>query len=256
MAFLTGFLYQYPVLYYLHFALQIAFIIHALTHRRQIFWVFLIFFIPVIGVLAYFFLEILPGLRVRRVNFEPVIEGLRSQESRIKTRREALAELDTLQNRVALAGELARAQRYGEAEEILAPARVGIYKDDPSLLYQLADLAYRQEKYQEARSLLEQIDSMRSQALQSKAKVLLADTLVRLGDHERAERYYQEAMNTATSEEPRVKYAQFLLQRDRREEAQVLLAQVEKTQRRANNLYRTQEREWFRLAEQLRQNLK
>lgn len=256
MAFLNGFLNQYPILGYLHLALQIGFIVHALANRRQIFWVFLIFFIPIIGVAAYFFLEILPGLRLRRVNLEPALEGLRSQDSRIKARRDALAELDTLQNRVALAAELSRANRYGEAEDVLAPAKVGIYKDDPSLLYQLADLAYRQGKYQEARGLLEQIDSMRSQALQSKAKVLLADTLVQLGEHERAERYYGEAMRTAISEEPRVKYAQFLLRQGRREEAGQLLAAVEKTYRRANNLYRSQEREWFRLAEQLRQGLK
>ena len=247
---------QYPFISWVLLALQVLFIFHAITNRRPIFWVFVIFFIPLLGVLIYFFVEVLPGLRVRRVSLEPVVESLRSQESRIKTRREQLAELDTLQNRVALAAELTRAERYREAEEVLAPARTGIYRDDPGLLYELAVLAFRQEKYQEARALLEQIDAMRSQAQQSKARTLLAQTHEHLGNPAEAERYYQEAMRTAISEEPRVKYAAFLLGHGRQEEARQLLEGVAKTYRRANNLYRTQEREWFRLAEQLRQQLK
>lgn len=255
MSSLFGWVYQFPYASLIIGALQILFIVHALLNRKPIFWVFVIFFIPVLGVALYFFMEVLPGLRRPRVrlNLEPALEGLRSSESRVQARREQLAELDTLQNRVALAAELSRAGRLEEAEAVLAPARTGIYADDPGLLYQLADLAFRQGKYPEARDLLERIEAMRSQALQARARTLLARTYEALSEPERAERLYTEATRSATGEEPRARYAEFLLTRGRREEAAVLLAQIEKTYRRANGLYRSQEREWFRLAEQLRQ---
>ena len=258
MSSLLGWVYQFPYASLIVGALQILCIVHALLNRRPIFWPFVIFFIPVLGVALYFFMEVLPGLRGPRVrlNLEPALEGLRSTESRVQARRAQLAELDTLENRVALAAELARAGRLEEAEEVLAPAKAGIYADDPGLLYQLADLAFRRGKYEEARDLLERIESMRSQALQVRARTLLARTYEGLGKPERAERLYLEAARTATGEEPRVRYAQFLLSRGRPEEAAALLAQVEKTHRRANGLYRGQEREWFRLAEQLRQGLR
>lgn len=257
MAFLSGWLAHYPLLSYQHLGLQIALIIHVLVNRRQLYWIFLIFFIPVIGVLAYLFVEVLPDLRRgRRLDLAPVMEGLRSPEARIKARREQLAELDTLQNRVALAAELTRAGRLEEAEAILEPARTGIYKDDPQLLYQLADLKYGQGKYAEARALLLQVDAMRSQTLAGKTKVLLADTARALGEPGEAERYYREGMGVGTSEEPRVKLAQLLLQEGRSDEARGLLEQIERTYRRANSLYRSQEREWFRLAGQLRQEVR
>jgi hypothetical protein len=86
--------------------------------------------------------------------------------------------------------------------------------------------------------------------------VLLAETYVRTEQDELADRFYRDAMQGATSEEPRAKYAQYLLNTGRADEARELLAQMDKTYRRANNLYRSQEREWFRLADQLRQSLK
>lgn len=250
-----GWLYQYPYASTIILVVQILCIIHVLTNRRELFWIFLILFLPAFGALIYLFMEVLPGLRRRRLNLDPLVERLQSSDARIKARREALDETDTLQNRVNLASELTRAGRLEEAEDILRPLLTGIYRDDPQLLYTLGELKYRQGQYEEARTLLEQVDAMRSQSLAARVKVLLAETYVRTGDTDKVDRYFQDAMRGATSEEPRARYAQYLVNAGRADEARDLLTQMEKTHRRANNLYRSQEREWFRLGEQLRQKL-
>ncbi|WP_027482667.1 tetratricopeptide repeat protein [Deinococcus pimensis] len=236
--------------------LTIACIVHVLTQRREYYWLFLLLFLPGIGAIIYVLVELLPYLRRRRVDLDPIRERLQSSDARIKARREALEDTDTLQNRVALASELTRASRLEEAEDVLRPLLTGIYRDDPALLYTLGDLKYRQGRYEEARALLEQVDAMRSQSLAARVKVLLAETYVRTDQRDLADRYYRDAMHGATSEEPRARYAQYLVNEGRTDEARALLAQMDKTYRRANGLYRSQEREWFRLADQLRQNLK
>ena len=43
-------------------AVQIAFAVHVIRTGRQIFWIFLIVFVPLIGCLVYFFAEIMPEL--------------------------------------------------------------------------------------------------------------------------------------------------------------------------------------------------
>lgn len=256
MSTLLNFVNQNQLLSLLLLALQIGFIVHVFVQRRPIFWVFVLFFIPVVGVLLYFFFEVLPNVRVRRADFDPIVERLQTSDQRIRARREALEDIDTLQNRVNLASELTRANRLDEAEETLRPLQQGLYKDDPQLLFSLADLKIRQGRDAEARDLLVQLDATRNQSLSARTKVLLAGTLVRLGDKSEAERQLRAAMTGAITEEPRVRLAEFLLDEGRTDEAKQLLDAVEKTYRRANNLYRTQEREWFRLAEQLRGRMK
>ena len=256
MSFLSGWLAQYPVLSAVVGLLQLGCIVHAITQRRELFWILVLLFLPGLGTLIYVLLEVLPSLRRRRLNLEPMIERLQGSDARIRARSERLADTDTFQNREALAAELSRAGRLAEAEATLQPLLTGIYRDDPTLLYALAEVKYRQGRFEEARTSLERVDAMGSQALKNRVKLLLAEVSTQLGDPAAAERSYQEAMHGAITEEPRVKYAAFLVAQGRPDEAQPLLAQVEKIRRSAAGIYRRQEQEWFRMAEQLRRGVK
>ena len=256
MSFLTGWLYQYPYLAALVGLLQLGFIIHAITQRREFFWIWVILFVPGLGAAIYFFMEVLPTLRRRRLNLEPVRERLQGEEGRIRARSERLAETDTFQNREALAAELTRAGRLSEAEATLQPLLSGIYREDPLLLTTLAELKYHQGQLEEARAYLEKVDAMRSQSMNARVKLLLAEVHTGLGDPAAAERAYQDAMHGAITEEPRVKYAAFLIAQGRQSEAAPLLAQLEKFRKNGTAMYRRQEQEWFRLADQLRKSMK
>ncbi len=243
--------YQYPWVSYVVGALQMICIIHAVL-RRNYFWIFLLLFVPLLGVIIYFFAEVLPGIRRPRVSLDPLREGLKSNATRLREAREALAEGDTLTRRLALAALLKDAGDYAEARATLEPAVNGLYHEDPALLTELADLALRQQEPQQALDWLAHIDVRRSAAVRVRTLLLRAEAHALLKEDEAAERDFRDALQGATSEEPRVKYAQFLLQRGRTEEATVLLDALRKTWQRANGLYRRQERPWFDLAERLR----
>ena len=85
---------------------------------------------------------------------------------------------------------------------------------------------------------------------------LLAQAQAAQGKSAEAEATYREAMNAATTEEPRVRYAGLLLEQGRRQEAATLLEAVAKTEARATPLYKRQEREWFQMAAGLRRELR
>lgn len=255
MSFLTGWLAQVPYLGAVVGLLQLGCIVHAVTQRREFFWIWVILFVPGLGAAIYVFMEVLPTLR-RRLNLGPVRERLQNQEARIRSKSEQLAETDTFQNREALAAELTRAGRLTEAEATLRPLLTGIYREDPVLLTTLGELKSRQGHYEEARTYLERVDAMRSQTLHARVKLLLAEVYTHLGDMVAAEQAYQDAMRGAITEEPRVKYAAFLIAQGRQAEAEPLLAQLEKFRQRGTAMYRRQEQEWFRMADQLRKGVR
>lgn len=256
MSLLTGWLGQGPYLTAIVGLLQLACIIHAITQRREFFWIWIILFLPGLGAAIYLFMEVLPTWRRRRLDLGPVRERLQGEEGRIRSRAERLAETDTFQNREALAAELTRAGRLTEAEATLQPLLSGIYREDPMLLTTLGELKLRQGQLEAARAYLERVNAMRSQTLGTRVKLLLAEVYTGQGDAVAAERAYQDAMRGAITEEPRVKYAAFLIAQRRPDEARPLLAQLEKYRRSGTALYRRQEQEWFRMADDLRRGLR
>ena len=254
-----GFLSQYPWIGYLSGALQLIFLIHAVATRRNFYWFFILFFGSYFGVLAYFFIEILPGLRgnARRVggSLQPAFENLRPLETRIRESREELSESDTLQRRSELAALLSRAGRQGEAQSVLQPLLNGIYADDPLVLLASAELATARRDPASAAAFLKQVNLKTSASVRTRTLTLLAGAQAEQGQNTEAEATYQQALTGATTEEARVRYTEFLIAQGRREDAAAQLAILERTEKRASRLYQGQEREWFALAGRLRREV-
>lgn len=257
---LFGFLNQYPWLVYLSGALQIIFLVHAVVTRRNFYWIFILMIGSYLAVLAYLFLEILPGLRggTRRAGaaFQTGLEAIKPLDTRIREAQERLAESDTLANRADLAALQARAGRPDEAQATLQPLLNGIYADDPVVLLTSAELELARGNAAAAESLLNRVDLKTSAATRTRSLTLLAQAQEAQGKTAEADQTYRDAMTAATTEEPRARYAAFLVGQGRQAEARQILDQLERTERRATNLYRRQEREWFQMAAGLRRELR
>ncbi|WP_293913337.1 hypothetical protein [Deinococcus sp.] len=256
---LFGFLGQYPWLVYLSGALQVIFLIHVVVTRRNFYWIFILLIGSYLAVLAYLFIEVLPNLRgnARRVgaNLQPALENLRPLETRIRDARERIEESDTLSNRTDLAALLARAGREAEAQDALQPLLSGIYADDPLVLLTSAELALARRDPASAAALLGRVDLKTSASIRTRTLTLLAGAQAEQTQVGEADATYQAALMGATSEEPRVRYAQFLMAQNRPDEARAQLGTLARTEKRAGGLYRSQEREWFQLAGKLRREL-
>lgn len=235
--------------------LQIAFIVHALVTRRQIWWLFMLLFVPVISVILYLILEILPEARRTRVNFKPVLDSFKSNDARIKERQEALEEINTPENRRALAQVYLKAGRMQEAETTLEPLLTGIFRDDPLFQYEVAQIKFLNGKPEEARDILAKLLPQAPHELKGKARILMALTLEKLGEMEAARQHHLQAIEVSSGEEARYRYAEFLVSQGEKEEARKQLEALLKSVRKASHTYRSQEREWETLALKLKQTL-
>ncbi|MBB5235034.1 hypothetical protein [Deinococcus budaensis] len=256
-----------PLIFNVLRVLAVVGLVHAIMTRQPIFWMFLLGFgalfgslFGMLGALLYTVLVFVPWLRGRgRVAGQAVargVEAIKPLDTRIREAQERLSESDTLAHRADLAALQARAGRPEEARATLAPLLSGIYADDPVVLLTSAELELARGDAAAAEAHLNRVDLRTSAATRTRTLTLLAQAQAAQGKPAEAEATYREAMNAATTEEPRVRYAGLLLEQGRRQEAATLLEAVAKTEARATPLYKRQEREWFQMAAGLRRELR
>ncbi|WP_291423063.1 hypothetical protein [Deinococcus sp.] len=239
--------------------------IHALVTRQELYWLFILgmatFFggiFSTVGAVVYAVTVFFPWLGgARRQAGQAVSRGvnaLKSLDVRIREASAALAESDTLQHRTDLAALQSRAGKLEEAQATLDPLLRGIYADDPLVLLSSAELDLARGKAGEAEQKLNLVDLKTSAGTRTRTLTLLAQAQEK--QNLPADQTYQEALLGATTEEPRARYAAYLLAQGRRDEAQALLDAMKRTEQKATSLYRRQEGEWFTLAAQLRKELR
>ncbi|MFC5848996.1 hypothetical protein [Deinococcus petrolearius] len=255
-----------PVIFTVLRVLAIISLIHAVVTRQQLYWMFLLGFgallgsvFGLIGTLAYVFLVLVPALRSggRRAGraVQSGLEAIKPLDTRIREAQDRLGESDTLAHRADLAALLARAGRAAEAQATLDPLLRGIYTDDPVVLLTSAELDLARQQPAQAEERLSRVDLKTSAATRTRTLTLLAQAQAAQGKPD-ADATYREAMTAATTEEPRARYAAYLAAQGRGAEARAVLDAMAKTEAKATNLYRRQEREWFGLAADVRRELK
>jgi hypothetical protein len=225
---------------------------HAISRRSEPYWFFLILFIPAIGGIAYFVMEVLPDLRRGNLSIDTSV--FQSSNTRILSKERALEEMDTLDNRMNLAREYKFAGRLEDAKKMLESVS-SIHQQDPYVRYELADLYFRESNLEKTREILTTVLEGCPEELRYRAKLLLARTLDGLGDLENAEKYYREATTYFTGEEARARLAQFLIAQNRKDEAKKSLEDILRNYKRSANVYQRQQREWFDLAGKLLKEL-
>ncbi|THF85972.1 hypothetical protein E7T09_15610 [Deinococcus sp. KSM4-11] len=247
-------------------ALAVISLIHAIATRQPPYWMITLGIAAFLGgifstilSLVYFFTVFVPSLRGGgRAAGQAVsrgIDALKPLDLRIRDAQAELAESDTLQNRADLAALQARAGRPDEAQATLHPLLHGIYADDPVVLLTSAELDLARTNPADAEAKLNQVDLKTSAATRTRTLTLLAQAQDAQGKAD-ADATFRQAMVAATTEEPRARYAAYLVRQGRGAEARTLLEQMAKTEARATSLYRRQEREWFQMAAGLRREVK
>jgi hypothetical protein len=232
----------------LYGVLVIVCLIHAVSRRADIYWYFIIFFIPYIGALVYFLSNVLPDLRGARVM--DAVNELKPAGMRVRDLEKQLEELDTAQNRLLLAVAYKDAGQLDRAETMLTGTRQGIFKNDPHVTYDLADVKFRLGKLEEARTLLRELVDNAPEELRGKTRLLLARA-VQTEQPDEANALYQRAISSFSGEEARYWYAAFLLEQNNREAAEAQIKTLERNVKRASGTYRSQQREWLERAGKL-----
>ena len=244
-----GFLRDYSVPGLLVLAAQIGCIVHVLRNGRNTMWIMLILFAPGIGSAVYFVIEVWPDLRAgRRGGLN--LKMPETSAGAIKRLQEELEFSNTVKKRVELAQALASARRYDEATETLAVSLRGVFRDDPVLTLELAEVHFLAGRHAETLTALETLDRLKSKDGRQQRLLLAARALQALGRAGEARERFETALEQASGEEPRCRLAQFLVAQGELDSARTLFEELLKNAKHGGGMYRRLNREWIALAKE------
>lgn len=229
--------------------IQLACIIHVVRTGRPYWWIMIIFWAPLIGALAYLFIEVRPSLG--KLDYQALLWRLKSTQQRLAIREEVLEESNTVRNRLALSDELHAAEQYDRECDVLKEGLRGAFKDDATLLLRLAQAHLEAGRSAEAEKVLSGTVPEKSPDSQLQFALLSARVAVGQGRHAEAERIYHELLAKKRSEAPRYYYAEYLMQIGKRDEAASILRDILYQYRRGTRVWRHLERRWYYAAKRL-----
>ena len=227
------------------FFLQLILIIHVIKTGRPYWWIWILFCFPVLGGLAYSYLELLPDYRRGGGSF---FSRFKTRRARIKERRIILEETDTVQNRIALAEELRLGGQLDEAEEVLKECFQGVFKDDPYTLQEMGRVYADKECWVETLDAVQRANKDQDRIMRMELDLLRARALVGLHKTEEAETILRQLSLSYIGEEARYRLAELLATTGRQKEGRALLEEITRKFRKGNASWRKTEREWFQKA--------
>jgi hypothetical protein len=208
-------------------ALQVYCIVDVIRRGRSSLWIMALVFLPVASALAYFFVEILPGLqgnRHVRGARQKLVEKL-DPERELRAAQQALDVADTMANRLRVADALTALGRHSEALPLYQ--RGAGPRPDFRTGEKLARSLFLNDKPGEALTVVDALPKVMGQSDRDRAALLRARILEDLGRNDQAIEHYAEVVERVPGDEARCRYAALLLKVGRKEEARRLLEDVE-----------------------------
>jgi hypothetical protein len=226
-------------------------IVHVIRTGRELWWILLILFLPGIGLLIYFLLEVLPSLNqnlttrraMRRV--QSAVDPERGvREARVEYQRNPSVDTAT-----RLADELTQTGGCEEAVRILSDARTGLFEDDPKLLLSLAKAQFAAGRHEAAIATLDHMRETNPGFRSPEGHLMYARALEGSGKPEAALEEYAALARYYPGAEARVRHALLQKKLGRPDRARELFADILKDARLAPKHFRKSQREWIELAE-------
>lgn len=209
--------------------LQVLCIVHVFRTGRNTAWIMAIAFLPMVGILAYFIVEILPGLpRDRRVReARTKIADKMDPERRVREAREAAEFSDTAGHRLELGDALMARERYAEAlDQYRAAERLSPHVDR-AIGMRIAESAYEAGRLTEALAAIEALPETISQTDLDRRALLRAKIAEADNRSRDALAIYRDIVGRVPGDEVRCRMAALLIAEDDRRGARTLLQEVE-----------------------------
>ncbi len=128
-------------LYILLAIIQFSFAFHAVKTGRGCMWVTLIIVFPVVGCLAYYFLEVFPNSREERALCKRMRDFAKTMnpDAELQKRAQELAINPSIDNRCKLADELVSRRQFDDALRLYGSCLEGQHAKDKMLLKRVDD---------------------------------------------------------------------------------------------------------------------
>jgi hypothetical protein len=240
--------------YYLILLLPIAFeifcIVHAVRNGHVFPWIMIIFFLPMIGGIAYVLVVIVPELARSRAaaKLGANVRNLADPNKSFREAHRAAEMVGSVDAKRALAEEYIGRGAYGDAVEIYRDAAQGQFKDDPALLMGLARAQFLNGDPAATQAALDQLQAADPSFVSGDAHLLYARALEEQGKEDEAVVEYRRLIPYFSGEEARARFGLLLERTGGRDEARTIYQQILKQLDGAPPRYQKAQKEWGDIA--------
>jgi hypothetical protein len=229
---------------------QVLCAVHAGRTGRPYYWIMLILFMPMVGMIAYFLIEILPELtssRTARSAASGVVRAFNPERDyREAWKRVQIA--PTIGNRANLAEQALHCGRAEEAATLYRELLSGLHATDPDLMLGLARAEFGRQDFAAAQAMLEQLRAANPDYRSAEGHLLYARCLEQRGKRDEALYEYEALAAYYPGQEAKSRYALLLSETGRRDAARQLFQEichaVELMPRHARRL----QKQWYEVA--------
>ncbi len=207
------------------------FAVHCVRTGRQMYWLLILFIIPIFGPLIYFITEYLPDMRVgARVDRVSAAAGRVLDPSReLRDARKALDLTPTAQNRMRVANALLASGQAGEAAAEFEECLRGPFGTDPDIAFKAAEAHLASGNPRRARELLDGVREKNPDFRGEALAVMLARALSALGEQVAAGEELRAAEARYGGIESRAEYAIWAAENGDMDTARRLRADLDKS---------------------------
>ncbi|MGZ5042206.1 MAG: tetratricopeptide repeat protein, partial [Usitatibacter sp.] len=223
------------------------FAFHAVKTGRGAMWVTIILVFPVVGCLAYYFMEVFPGTREQRQlrrHIHDIAKAL-NPDGELQRRADAVTDSASVENRSALADECLEKGMFDEAIRLYEGCLEGVHRNDARILFSCARAYYYDARHRQAEEILARLEKAHPRFRPEEVRLLQARVLDALGDTPRALAIFEALRTTYVGFEAKYRHAELLRRLGRDSEARELFSFIAQNARRSAL---ESEQEWVKLA--------
>ncbi|MFK7922694.1 MAG: PLDc N-terminal domain-containing protein [Bacteroidia bacterium] len=227
-------------------AAQIYFGVHAYKKGKTL-WIFLIIFLPIIGIGIYFFVEYLPEMQDSELadSAKSNVESFFFPEKELKARQDDFAYAPNHANRMALAEAYQKSGKFEEALELYVPVAKGLYADDPAIWAGIGHANFHMGNYEAVVEALQKRRVLRKDIRPDDFDLLLPRALEALDRKSEALDLYVYLAKAYSGEEARYRYGQLLIDTGQPELARDIFEEMIKHANLSPTHYRKAQAQWI-----------
>ncbi|HVV34718.1 MAG TPA: tetratricopeptide repeat protein [Vitreimonas sp.] len=224
--------------------------IHAVRTGQQMYWLWILVIAPLLGPLIYFFAVLVPefaGGRTARGVSRAATQVL-DPERDYRAAQRALDDTPTVGNRMRVAQAAEALGRWPEAEAQWAQCIASGWTEDSTVLMGHARALMELGRYEEALQRLEQLKKLGREGETPQAMLEFARAYEGLGRNAEADAAYRACVDRVPGLEAGGRYVAFLAKTNRKADAELGLAELERRLQKIAPPLRPEARQWRDLA--------
>jgi hypothetical protein len=229
---------------------QIVCAVHVVKTGRPYYWIYIVIFAPMVGMLVYFAVEILPDLLGTRTA-RGAVAGVGRALDPGRAMREAernLAMTPTAGNKAALADAYLDAGRADEAATLYRDTLTGVHANDPALMTGLARAEFARGDFASVEQVLDALREANPHFQSAECHLLYARSLEEQGKTDLALHEYEALAPYYPGQEARCRYAMLLERAGNHRDSQRLFREVCQSIEMSPRHARRLQREWYDIA--------